>query len=502
MKSLWQKLHKVGDFLHLPDIPNWLLAMLSMVFLLRVPSFFEPYFYGDESIYLTLGQGMRQGLTLYKDIYDNKPPFLYLTAAVGGNLFWFKVILAFWSLVTIILFHKLVKIILSKNEKAQKLSTLLFALLTTLPLLEGLTANSELFMIVFTIAAFLILLGDRLSSSKIYLAGILLGLGTLFKIPAAFDAPVIVFYWIITEGFENWRKILKNTFILVLGFASPIVLSLFWFYFKGVLPEYIKAAFLQNVGYLSSFRPGDVQKSFLVRNAPLLIRGLVVLLGSLLIFVFRQKFSRKFILLSLWVLFTLFAITLSERPYPHYLIQAVAPVSILLSILFAEKSVEQSLAILPLAVFLFVPVYYKFWFYPTTTYYTRFIKFALGVQERTVYFGGFSTNVNRNYKIAEFLTQSSRQSDRVFMWDPDSATIYALSKRLPPIKYVADYHINDYSNRADQAESIASNPPKFIILSNSYPYPELNPLLKRSYLLINQMEGVNIYSRIDFAPTK
>lgn len=502
MKSLWQKLHKVGDFLHLPDIPNWLLAMLSMVFLLRVPSFFEPYFYGDESIYLTLGQGMRQGLTLYKDIYDNKPPFLYLTAAVGGNLFWFKVILAFWSLVTIIIFHKLVKIILSKNEKAQKLSTLLFALLTTLPLLEGLTANSELFMIVFTIAAFLILLGDRLSPGKIYLAGILLGLGALFKIPAAFDAPVIVFYWIITEGFENWRKILKNTFILVLGFASPIVLSLIWFYFKGVLPEYIKAAFLQNVGYLSSFRPGDVQKSFLVRNAPLLIRGLVVLLGSLLIFVFRQKFSRKFILLSLWVLFTLFAITLSERPYPHYLTQAVAPVSILLSILFAEKSVEQSLAILPLTVFLFVPVYYKFWFYPTTTYYTRFIKFALGVQEKSTYFGGFSTNVNRNYKIAEFLTQSSRQSDRVFMWDPDSATIYALSKRLPPIKYVADYHINDYSSRADQAESIALNPPKFIILSNSYPYPELNPLLKRSYLLINQMEGVNIYSRVDFAPTK
>ena len=158
--------------------------------------------------------------------------------------------------------------------------------------------------------------------------------------------------------------------------------------------------------------------------------------------------------------------------------------------------------ILPLAVFLFVPAYYKFWFYPTTTYYTRFIKFTLGVQEEAVYFGGFSANVNRNYKIAEFLTQSSRQTDRVFMWDPDSAAVYALSKRLPPIKYVADYHINDYSSKVDEAENIASSPPKFIILSNRYPYPELSPLLKSSYLLINQVEGVNIYSRIDFAPTK
>ena len=60
MKSLWQKLHRVGDSLHLPDIPNWLIVILALVFLLRVPSFFEPYYYGDEMIYLALGQGVRQ----------------------------------------------------------------------------------------------------------------------------------------------------------------------------------------------------------------------------------------------------------------------------------------------------------------------------------------------------------------------------------------------------------------------------------------------------------
>ena len=67
IRTLWDKLHKIGDFLHLPDIPGWLLAILSSVFLLRIPSFFEPYYYGDEMIYMTLGQGVRQGLTLYKE---------------------------------------------------------------------------------------------------------------------------------------------------------------------------------------------------------------------------------------------------------------------------------------------------------------------------------------------------------------------------------------------------------------------------------------------------
>lgn len=502
MKAVWSKLHKAGDILHLPDIPNWLLAVLSSMFLLRVPSFFEPYFYGDEMVYMTLGQGVRQGLTLYKDIYDNKPPLLYLTAAAAGNLFWFKVILAFWSLVTIYLFYKLSKIILTKNDKGQKISTIIFALLTTLPLLEGLTVNAELFMIVFTIGALLIVLSDKINSKKIYLAGLLLGLGTLFKIPAAFDAPVIVFYWIITDGFKNWKAILKNTVLLILGFVTPLFVTFVWYFLKGALPEYIKAAFLQNVGYLSSFRPGDVQKPFLERNAPLLMRGAIVLAGSFILYLTRKKLSKKFILLTLWILFALFAVTLSERPYPHYLIQAVAPVSLLASILFTENNLEQSLVIIPLTLSLLVPVYYKFWTYPVISYYNRFVSFAIGKESKSQYFNGFSPTVERDYKIAEFLVNSSSPGENVFMWDPDSAAIYSLSGRLPPIKYVVDYHIYDYSSMEKEAKEIIDHPPKFIILTDSHPYHELSVLLQSSYIPVEKIDGASIYSRIDFASAK
>jgi 4-amino-4-deoxy-L-arabinose transferase-like glycosyltransferase len=502
MKSLWHKIHVLSDKLHMPNLPNWLLGILALIFILRIPSFFEPYYYGDEMVYLTLGQSVRQGLTLYKDIHDNKPPLLYLTAAVAGNLFWFKVILAFWNVLTIIIFYKLAKFLFEKNQKAQKISTFLFALLTTLPFLEGLTVNSELFMIVFTILGLLMLLKNNVKSKEIFLAGILFGLGTLFKIPAAFDAPIIVFYWLITDGFSNWRKILKDTFILVLGFLTPLLITFVWYFFKGALPEYINAAFLQNIGYVSSFRPGDVQKPFLVRNAPLLIRGLIVLVCSSILYFLRKKLSKKFILFSLWTLFGLFAITLSERPYPHYLIQIIAPVSFLFATFFADKSLEQSLVVIPLTVAFFVPVYYKFWFYPTTSYYLRFINFAVHRETKSQYFDGFSSTTNKNYAIAQFLATSSKTSDRVFMWSPDSAAVYALAKRLPPIKYVVDYHINDYSTKAREAKNIAASPPKFIILTDDYPYMELKPLIKQKYILINKIGNANIFSRIDFAPGK
>lgn len=497
MKSFWLKLHKIGDILHLPDLPKWLLGILLLVLILRIPTFFEPYYYGDEMVYLTLGQGVRQGLTLYKDIHDNKPPLLYLTAAVAGNLFWFKVILAAVSIITIVLFYKLAKKILEKNPTTQKLSVLIFALLTTLPLFEGPTVNSELFMIGFTIWAFLILLKEKVTSANIFAAGLLFGIGSLFKIPAAFDAPIIVLYWIAVKGFGKWKEIVKDTLILIGGFAFPILLTIVYYFLQGALREYIVAAFLQNVGYLSSFRPSDVAKPFLVRNAPLLIRAGIVFLAFAIVYFFRKKLTKKFILLTLWTFLALFAITLSERPYPHYFIQAAAPLAFLIGMLVTEKTFEQSLTIIPLAVAFFVPVYYKFYLYPTTPYYLRFINFATGRISKNDYLNSFDSQTVRNYQIADFLMQSSAPSDRVFIWDPASPTIYALSRRLPPIKYVVPYHVFDYSNTKTVAAQITTNPPRFIILTSWATYPELTPLIRMKYLLITQIGNANIYVRID-----
>lgn len=500
MKSIWNTLHKIGDILHLPDMPNWLVGILALVLILRIPSFFEPYYYGDEMIYLTLGQGVRQGITLYKDVYDNKPPLLYLTAALSENLFWFKTILAFWSLITVFIFYKLAKNLFAKNEKALKVSTLIFAILTTIPLLEGNTVNAELFMIGPSILAILILLKENLNFKNTFTAGLLFGISFLFKVPALFDVPVIIFYWLITSNLKSdWKIILKNTLVLGLGFITPVIATFVWYFFQGALIEYIKSAFIQTIGYVSSFRPGDVQKPFLVRNAPLLIRGLIVIVGSGVIFIFRKKLSNRFILISIWTLFALFAVTLSERPYPHYLIQVVAPLSLFLTIFFTEHSFEQSLTVIPLTLIFFVPVFYKFWFYPTASYYLRFINFATHKINQTEYLNSFGSNVNRNYEIAKFLISSTSEKDRVFMWDSDSSAVYALSRRLPPIKYVADYHINDYSNKTQVAQEMAQKLPKIIILTSTHPYPEIAFLIRTQYVLVSQIGNANIYSRIHLA---
>ena len=493
MKSLWAKLHFVGDILHLPDLPKWMCGLLTLMLLLRIPSFFEPYYYGDEMIYLTLGTGVRQGIPLYSGLHDNKPPLLYLTAALSENLFWFKAILAFWSFITIIFFWKLSRIILKNNSKGRVVATVFFALLTTLPLLEGNIANAELFMIGPSILAFLILLGEKLNPKKLFWAGILFGIAALYKIPAAFDLPVIIVFWLVTD-FASWKKIIKRALILAAGFATPIFLTFLWYFLSGSLSEYIKAAFLQNVGYLGSLKPPV--------DIPIFIRAFAVFTGIALVFYFRKKLSDKFILLCVWSLFALFAITLSQRPYPHYLIQVVAPATFLLSMFFTNKNFEQSLTVMPLTVIFFVPFVYKFWFYPVSSYYLNFMNFATQKVDREVYFRTFSGTTNRNYQIANFLASSSRPEDKVFMWDPDSPTVYALSRKLPPIKYSVPYHVYDYSDKATVVGELSKNPPKFIILTSGNPLPEITPLLSAKYIPIQQIDGAAIYSRINLVQAK
>ena len=69
---------------------RWLVIVLALVVVLRIPSLFEPYWYGDEAIYLTIGQAINRGVPLYSGTHDHKPPLLYLVAAVAGNEFWLK----------------------------------------------------------------------------------------------------------------------------------------------------------------------------------------------------------------------------------------------------------------------------------------------------------------------------------------------------------------------------------------------------------------------------
>ena len=68
-----------NKFNQLANKHELILILLLFTTFLRLPTLFEPFWYGDENIYLAIGQAMRKGLLLYQDIIDfpNKPPLIF-----------------------------------------------------------------------------------------------------------------------------------------------------------------------------------------------------------------------------------------------------------------------------------------------------------------------------------------------------------------------------------------------------------------------------------------
>jgi len=464
---------------------EWLVLIIGAVCFLRIPTLWEPYWYGDEGIYLTIGQELSKGENLYKDIHDNKPPLIYLTASlVEGKIFWYRFIAAGFNIGAVVFFGLLARKVFEKSKAAFVIATWGFALLTNIPFLEGNIANAENFFIFPLIWAAYILYQVKGVGSykKIFFAGVLVGLAGLYKIPAIAEIGIWPLLWIAT----NEREKIKKIFWLGLGAGIPLIISLVYFYYSGVINEYLIAAGLQNVGYVSSWQSGVA--SFIDLKSRFLIT--VILLG--LISGFAQKIGRKSAFILFWIVLSLFAATLSGRPYPHYLLQVVA--GLFLSIgLVVEKNKLGLVGVLMIGL---VYVGFSFWRYPVAGYYINFLSFITGNKDKYSYYQGFSSSVNYNYDISMEIRAVTSNRDPIFVWG-DEPAIYAISNRGPVGKYTARYHIFDFRAQQQTIDLLRSEKPKVIVtFGEEDKLPGLGELLEENYLAAKQIGQATIYRRL------
>ncbi len=472
-----------------PKLSNWihkheaLLFVLIALIFLRIPSLFEPYWYGDEGIYLTIGQALRHGVELYQGIHDNKPPLLYLIAALsGGTLFWFK----FWALISNVLTTIIFSLLASKwwgKTKIYNVCLVIFMLLTTLPFFEGNIANAENFFILFTTLGFYLLFSKN---HKYYLAiaGLSLGIASLFKVPAMIEAVIWPFFWLITRE-AGW---FKKSLIFTLSAFTPLIISIIYFASRGILNDYLVAAGLQNIPYLSSWHP-------ILIIGTLKTRATILALVFAIMWLIQKKIDRKLLLLILWFTIALFASLLSGRPYPHYFLQLAAPFALSLGYLFNKH-------LWPVAVMLILTASVGlkiFNLYPTFGYYTNFLSWIAGQKDKDSYYQWFNPGMKVDYQIAAHIMQSTTPSDRIFVWG-DVPVIYALSKRQPLGLYTAKYHILDFHAQTKTMNYFRANPPRFVVVfEDPAGLPGLSAELSQKYLLEKQFDTTTIYRRLPYS---
>jgi hypothetical protein len=331
-------------------------------------------------------------------------------------------------------------------------------------------------------------------------AGICFSLGFLFKVPAGFDFGA-AFIWLIFFGglkFKTDHSAFRKLGLFVVGFLTPILITFVYYFAVGAGKDYLVAAYLQNFGYLSSWQTGSISRSGTTSGSGLLIRGVILLVVTGFSWIMTRKETPIRRLLPIWFAWALYGALLSERPYPHYLVQVLPAGSLLLPTLFnRQKKIYLLLTVILTSLTVGAVLKYRFYFYPTISYYQNFVSYVTRQKSVEAYRNSFDPRVNRNYHIAQYLKLRSTPDDRIFIWG-DEPFIYALADRLPAGKYTVAYHIIDFNGQQITMDALRSKPPLYIVLETSEKrdFKELIAFTLANYVPVAQIEDATIFHRL------
>lgn len=479
---------------------EYLLILLLIMIILRLPSLFEPFWYGDENIYLAIGQAMNFGETLYHTVTDfpNKPPAIYVLAALTQSVFSFRLFLLFWQIPGIIFFHRLVEK-LTANPTLPFFSTLIFIFATSTPLIEGNIANAENFFIVPTIIAFSLLAPTKASKSwqfpctkDAFVAGLFLSLAFLFKIHVLLDiaAAGFIFFFLPTKKLRSIFKPLLTpaTWVFAAGLALPTALTLLILQFQDISPLDLFANAAGSTSYVAAYNSGEALIRFLTFGT---LPARLALLGLISAFLFftRRLWQPPTLIAATWLSFTLFAALLSGRPYPHYLLQTIPPLVLAGTLLFNHIKTKDKVLLLGF-LSLFAAAYFRFDFstWSVTDYYNNFIRYTTGQINRTEYYRRFDSRMPRNYALAERLRRLTLPTDKIYIWGTDPG-VYVMAGRLQVEKLVTSFHVDDLDYFDQTATALETElPPVIVVMENEWrAFPQLDALLSEHYLLLDQI---------------
>lgn len=469
----------------------WFVFITSIFFfLLRLPSLFEPNWYGDEGIYQVIGRGLNQGRLLYTGIWDNKPPLLYIVYQIfNSDQFLVRLASLAAGILAVIAFFYLAKELFKNKNKAIYISTAVFAFLFGIPLIEGNIANAENFMLAPIIFSAYIIFSKNHEEKDLsyfltfFFPGLLLGIAFLFKIVAVFDfASFFCFIFIVHFGTKKIGKIISMLIPFVIGFFSPIFITLLFFISKGSLSDFVHAALIQNVGYVG------YSNKFIIPQGFLILKLIILAAVVLLLFFKKRNFKNPAIFIISWVSFSLFDTFFSGRPYTHYVLMTLPAFCLLLGLWIYGKKLRTSL-ILAIVTFLLVKNFN--YFGKSILYYQNFISFITNNKSVNDYRTFFDSHTPVDYEIADYLKLHLSKNDTFFLWGND-AQLYVLADRLPPGKYTVAYHMN-FSKETilETGKALQKENPKFVVISDNTPFP----FSLLGYKQVMAIDSSSIYER-------
>ena len=494
-----------------------LLAALVVTWVLRMNFWSQP-FEMDEGAYGYMGWGMLNGLVPYKDMYDQKPPGIFVLNSLVFLLFEptalnVKIFATIYSLGTVLAVFMVTRKLAGREEGC--LAALLYGIFSCGPHIQGGGVNSEVFMVLpYTLAAYFLLKLAETGSRRNYLYfGFWTSLACTIKQVALVNFLWLSIYLLIRiwqrRQLDTVPRVLTDGLLVVLGAVIPWVPFLLYFYVKDALGYFYFWQVSFNFQYMAQGPQGLPHLSlFGVRMISVLSENGFLWLAAVTGIVCRWPIIRRkvetsedeteqrqqmaWILMALWPIFSFIGVTLGKRFFPHYFIQLIPS----LAVLGGAGLMDLIRKVRGRGIdFLRRPAGFGL----VVVFALAFVSFVMADAPYYLKYNGMQISL-RQYNtplfsvtryIGKYLKARTEPSDLIYVWrvNPE-INFYALRKSPTPylIHSIMSYNLP----RDPQEEVMASlhrSPPKYIVLMEEIvEFPALKNFIKENYRLETNLE--------------
>lgn len=424
---------------------------------------------------------MAHGARLYVDVWENKPPGIYLLYFAVYHLFGPSLLAV--RLVTATAVSGIVALVFAlarhwDHRNFEGVAALFAGIVLGIPLFEGTTGNAEVFVAMLTSLGVWLALVRRQPS----LAGIALAFAILFKAVAAFDA-VALALWLLVNQRRTLLGYVSSCGAL-LGVACAIA------GIDGILPAMAQNAVFYDIGYVGHANGGAVPWLLLVKAAVLLV-GTAVLL--------RRPFP------ALWLLWSMAGALVSGRLFGHYLLQAVPALSLCLVLCVQRVPrrrllaaflalVVASLSIASLAGAIMLARSGDSILAERLLYYPNVVRKGAGLESNAVHTAQIDDHVARNVSVAGIVR--ALPPGRLLVWG-NTPWIYVLSGRLPATLYTSARRQPDVPGETQSLRTAIERARAWAVVVITPADPPLGraaPALEARYRLVGVVGGARVYA--------
>ncbi|MCX8124640.1 MAG: glycosyltransferase family 39 protein [Spirochaetes bacterium] len=503
------------------------ILMFFVILALRIPALYHTIIDIDEAAFAEFANKWLGGAIPYAGVYDNKPVltyfFYYIIFYLFGtnNLFAVHVATIFVVFISAsILYSFVVRIAGIDVAKAASLF-FIFLMHTYEP--KYIATNTETLYTLPVLLSFIAYYCVVLKNKNIFyllLSGICAGISFLINykagvILAAFGVFGVYTIFYAENKMNEFIQQIKILTLVFLGFLMPIFVAIAYFYHKGALSDFINLGFLYNFKYIQS---GMTTVPYLKAVARFLL--FVICSLPLWIIIVQKLIARLhatsndknlLVLLTIWLVGSIFAVMLGWRAYGHYFIQLVLPLSMLAGLFFFH-----------------VPSHYK------RMTYIYFVVLAIiftisriNIPLTYHYLGDSNALSDVAYKkVAARVQQITSPHDTMFVWGSGAVAYIYANRRCSSKIIITDYvsgrqfgvsnedmgeNVNKYIQylREEFMSEFMKKPPEVFIDTSPSGYfgydrfplskfPTLSKMIYTHYTFYTSIDKMNMYLRNDY----